>query len=71
MSNIDTEVSRTMIDVIQTVIHIIAAFTIVTTVNPWLLIPAIFVAGFFYFFAIFFLKTSRSIKRLEGISRLQ
>ncbi|OXU26939.1 hypothetical protein TSAR_013829 [Trichomalopsis sarcophagae] len=69
MSIVDTEVSRAMIDVIQNAIHIFAAFVVVTTVNPWLIIPAIFVGFVFYFFSLFFIKTSRSIKRLEAITR--
>lgn len=70
MSIIDTEVSRAMIDVIQNVIHIFAAFAVVTSVNAWLIIPALFVGFFFYLFSVFFIKTSRSIKRLEAISKL-
>jgi ATP-binding cassette subfamily C (CFTR/MRP) protein 4 len=59
-----------MIDVIQNAIHIVAAFTLVVSVNPWLIIPTAIVALFFYFFSLFFIRTSRSIKRLEGISKL-
>ncbi|XP_011500254.1 PREDICTED: multidrug resistance-associated protein 4-like [Ceratosolen solmsi marchali] len=69
MSIVDTEVSRAMIDVIQNAIHIIAAFSLVTSVNPWLIIPTVLVGFFFYFFSAFFIRTSRSIKRLEGITR--
>ena len=70
MSIVDTEVSRAMIDVIQNAIHIVAAFVVVTSVNPWLLVPAAVVACFFYLCSLFFIKTSRSIKRLEAISML-
>ncbi|XP_058809479.1 ATP-binding cassette sub-family C member 4-like isoform X2 [Phymastichus coffea] len=69
MSIVDTEVSRAMIDVIQNTIHILAAFTVVSSVNPWLLIPACLVGFCFYGFSLFFIKTSRSIKRLEAITR--
>lgn len=68
MSIVDTEVSRAMIDVIQNAIHIAAAFGVVISVNPWLMIPAAFVGFSFYFASLFFIKTTRSIKRLEAIS---
>lgn len=41
---------------------------IIGIVNPYLMIPAIFFAFVFYKTAVFYLSTSRSIKRLEGIS---
>ncbi|XP_014216231.1 probable multidrug resistance-associated protein lethal(2)03659 [Copidosoma floridanum] len=69
MSIIDTEVSRAMIDVIQNAIHVLAAVVVVSSVNVWLIIPAVLVGFFFYYFSLFFIKTSRSIKRLEAITR--
>ncbi|KAJ8669835.1 hypothetical protein QAD02_001094, partial [Eretmocerus hayati] len=69
MSIVDTEVSRAMIDVIQNAIHIFAAFVVVISVNPWLIIPAFVVGCLFYLFSLFFIKTSRSIKRLEATTR--
>lgn len=59
-----------MIDVVQTLIHIVAVLIVVSTVNPWLVLPAFFVGILFYLFAQYFLRTSRNIKRLEGISKL-
>lgn len=69
ISIIDTEVSRAMIDVIQNAIQMTAAFIVVISINPWLVIPAAFVTLLFYIFSLFFIKTTRSIKRLEAISK--
>lgn len=43
---------------------------VVAIVNYWLLIPTIFVGIIFYFIRNYYLSTSRSIKRLEGVSKL-
>ncbi|XP_023316090.1 multidrug resistance-associated protein 4 isoform X1 [Trichogramma pretiosum] len=69
MSIVDMEVSRAMIDVIQNAIHILAAFVVVTSVNFYLIVPAALCFCCFYTFSLFFIKTSRSVKRLEGLTR--
>jgi len=42
---------------------------IVSTVNVWLLIPSAFLAIVFKYIRAFYLRTARSIKRLEGVSK--
>jgi hypothetical protein len=43
---------------------------IVAVVNFWLLIPTAVMFVFFYTLRVCYVSTSRSIKRLEGISKL-
>lgn len=43
---------------------------IVGVVNPLLLIPSGVMMIIFYFLRGFYLKTARSVKRLEGIGKL-
>lgn len=38
-------------------------------VDPWLLLPSIVVMIFFYFLRLIYIETSRSVKRIESISR--
>jgi ATP-binding cassette subfamily C (CFTR/MRP) protein 4 len=42
---------------------------VVALVNYWLLIPTFFVGITFYLLRIVYLSTSRSVKRLEGLSK--
>lgn len=57
-----------MYDVIMISLELTAVITIVGSVNPWLLIPVVFITLIIYFLRNFYMATSRSIKRLEGIS---
>jgi ATP-binding cassette subfamily C (CFTR/MRP) protein 4 len=42
---------------------------VVAVVNFWLLIPATVMFAFIYVLRVYYVSTSRSIKRLEGISK--
>lgn len=57
-----------MFDIIMISLQLTAVITIVGSVNPWLLIPVVFITLIIYFLRNFYMATSRSIKRLEGIS---
>ncbi|XP_014258970.1 probable multidrug resistance-associated protein lethal(2)03659 isoform X2 [Cimex lectularius] len=69
MGSIDELLTAALIDVLQIFITLFGIIIVVATVNPWLLIPTAVCAIIFYFLRIFYLSTSRSIKRLEGITR--
>ena len=49
--------------------EIICVFVIVIYASPYVAIPTIFVGIIFYIFRRFYLKTSRSVKRLEGVTK--
>ncbi|KAK2580321.1 hypothetical protein KPH14_012558 [Odynerus spinipes] len=69
MGAIDTRMPTSMLDVIIIATGMIAIMGIVGSVNPWLLLPVVFISGFVYYLRKFYLATSRSVKRLEGITR--
>lgn len=48
---------------------IFGIITVVAVVNYWLLIPTFFVGIIFYLLRNVYLSTSRSVKRLEGLSK--
>jgi ATP-binding cassette subfamily C (CFTR/MRP) protein 4 len=53
----------------QVFLQFIGVVVIVSTVNPYLLIPSLVLGVIFHFIRRFYLKTARSVKRLEGIAR--
>jgi ATP-binding cassette subfamily C (CFTR/MRP) protein 4 len=56
--------------VLQMGLSLLGAVTVVASVNIWLLLPAVIMFSVFYLLRVYFVATSRSIKRLEGISKL-
>ena len=47
----------------------LAIIIVVAMMNYWLLVPTFMAGIIFYYLRDFYLTTSRSIKRLEGISK--
>nr|XP_050853341.1 probable multidrug resistance-associated protein lethal(2)03659 isoform X3 [Vespula vulgaris] len=64
---LDTRMPICMFDIIIIGLGLTAVITIVGSVNPWLLIPVVFITIIIYFLRNFYMATSRSVKRLEGI----
>lgn len=48
---------------------LIGAFTLSFIVDLWLLVPSVILITIFYFLRIIYIQTSRSVKRIEGISK--
>lgn len=69
MGSIDELLTSAMIDCLQIGLALIGIIIVVAIVNPWLMIPTVVSAVIFYFLRIFYVRTSRNIKRLEGISK--
>ncbi|RZF40293.1 hypothetical protein LSTR_LSTR012596 [Laodelphax striatellus] len=69
MGSIDDMLPGAMIDCLQIGLTIVGIITVVAMVNYLLLIPTFVIAVIFYFLRRFYLSTSRSIKRLEGVTR--
>ncbi|XP_014296340.1 probable multidrug resistance-associated protein lethal(2)03659 [Microplitis demolitor] len=69
MGVIDESLPMAMIDCIQAAMSLIATIVIVASVNVWLLIPTIIIFGVFYGLRAVYIPTSRSVKRLESITR--
>jgi len=55
--------------VLQIGLSLLGITIVVAVVNYWLLIPAAVMFSVFYILRVYFLATSRSIKRLEAISK--
>ncbi|XP_060518789.1 probable multidrug resistance-associated protein lethal(2)03659 isoform X2 [Cylas formicarius] len=69
MNQIDEYLPTMLLDTLQFGVNVLAALTVVSVVNIWMLIPAIVVLFIFYYIRFIYLRTSRNIKRLEGIAR--
>ncbi|XP_014275641.1 probable multidrug resistance-associated protein lethal(2)03659 [Halyomorpha halys] len=69
MGAIDELLPSCMMDVMQIGITLMGIIIVVASVNPYLLVPTFGAGLIFYFLRNFYLSTSRSVKRLEGVSR--
>ncbi|XP_060850029.1 probable multidrug resistance-associated protein lethal(2)03659 isoform X2 [Rhopalosiphum padi] len=69
MGAIDEMLPATLMDCIQIGLVLIAIVIVIGIINFYLMIPTFIVAIIFYKLRIFYLSTSRSIKRLEGVTR--
>ncbi|CAH1368627.1 unnamed protein product, partial [Tenebrio molitor] len=66
---IDELLPNAMIDCAQIMLNLVGAAVVVTSVNYYLLIPTFIMCIMFYFLRAYYIRTSRTVKRLEGISR--
>uniref|UniRef100_W4VRR2 Putative abc transporter c family member n=1 Tax=Corethrella appendiculata TaxID=1370023 RepID=W4VRR2_9DIPT len=69
MGQIDEILPSVMIDVVQIFLSLFGIIAVVAIVNYYYLIPTLIIAVIFYFLRGFYLKSARSIKRLEAITR--
>jgi ABC-type multidrug transport system fused ATPase/permease subunit len=65
---IDELLPNAMIDCAQIMLNLVGAAVVVTSVNYYLLIPTFIMCIMFYFLRAYYIRTSRTVKRLEGIS---
>lgn len=64
--SIDETLPRVLLDATQVILNMIGAIIVTTVVNPLFLVPISIMAVAFVFIRKAYLKTSRSIKRLEA-----
>ncbi|CAG9575865.1 unnamed protein product [Danaus chrysippus] len=69
MGAVDEVLPAALLDVLQIGLSLIGIVVVVAVVNFWLLVPTLFIGLIFYGLRIFYLSSSRSIKRLEGVTR--
>lgn len=69
MGAIDELLPSALIDCIQIGLSLLGIIVVVAMANPWLLIPTVLIGIIFYYLRVFYLATSRSVKRLEGVTR--
>ncbi|KAK9696593.1 ABC transporter [Popillia japonica] len=66
---IDEYIPLVLFDVIEVGLLLFGALALSIVVDKWLALPAIVLLFIFYFMRVVFLRTSRSVKRIEGIYR--
>ncbi|CAH0722626.1 unnamed protein product, partial [Brenthis ino] len=69
MGAVDEVLPAALLDVLQIGLSLIGIVVVVAVVNYWLLVPTAAIGLVFYGLRIFYLASSRSIKRLEGVTR--
>ncbi|KAL6254635.1 hypothetical protein P5V15_013942 [Pogonomyrmex californicus] len=69
MGAIDELLPKAILDAGQMNMMMFGSLIVTCIVNPIFLVPIIFISGMFYFIRKVYLKTSKNIKRLEGIAR--
>lgn len=69
MGIVDTRLPQTIIDVSQIGLYAFCVLAMVGYQNPLFLIAAFLLGVVAYYLRLFYIRTSRSIKRLEGVSK--
>lgn len=69
MGAVDELLPTALIDSVQIGLGLIGIIVVVGISSFWLLIPTFLIGVLFYYFRVFYLATSRSVKRLEGVSK--
>ncbi|KAK2579439.1 hypothetical protein KPH14_002650 [Odynerus spinipes] len=69
MGAVDELLPIAMIDCVQIGLSLLGIIVVVAIANPWLMIPTVLIGFVFYYLRVIYLATSRSVKRLEGITR--
>lgn len=69
MGAIDELLPIALIDCIQIGLSLLGIIVVVAMANPWLMIPTVIIGVIFYLIRVFYIATSRSVKRLEGVSK--
>lgn len=69
-SAVDESLPKVLLDSIQTNLNMCGAIILTAFVNPIVLIPLSILSAMFWFVRGVYLKTSKSLKRLESVSKL-
>ncbi|XP_015517778.1 probable multidrug resistance-associated protein lethal(2)03659 isoform X1 [Neodiprion pinetum] len=69
MGAIDELLPMSMSDVVQIGLSLLGVIVLVTMINPLLMIPTVIILILLYVMRVIYISTSRSVKRLEGITR--
>ncbi|KAJ8870936.1 hypothetical protein PR048_027238, partial [Dryococelus australis] len=69
MGSIDEQLPLVLIDCLFIGCMLLGIVTLIAIVNYWILIPTAFVIVIFYLCRSVYVRTSRCVKRLEGITR--
>lgn len=66
---VDQDIAPTAIGVMSCALSLVVTVILITVITPGFLIAAVFIAIIFYLVAVFYLRASRDLKRLESVQR--
>ncbi|KAJ8680830.1 hypothetical protein QAD02_016617 [Eretmocerus hayati] len=69
MEVVDKSMSSAIQNMLQMFLYAFLVVGVIASVNPWFLVPAVILTTMAYFLRSFYIQTSRSMKRLEGITK--
>jgi ABC-type multidrug transport system fused ATPase/permease subunit len=69
LENIDQDIAPTAIGVMTCALSLVVTVILITIITPGFLIAAVFIGIIFYLVAVFYLRASRDLKRLESVQR--
>ena len=70
VGSVDEFLPKTLLDASQIILAVFGSIIVTSVVNPYFLIPLALIGVIFFKVRKIYLKTSKNIKRLEGISEL-
>ncbi|KAL9698307.1 hypothetical protein quinque_001748 [Culex quinquefasciatus] len=69
MGSVDELLPKAILDATQIILSMVGTIVVTVIVNPMFLVPLAFLGVIFIYLRRIYLKTSKNIKRLEGITR--
>lgn len=67
----DEFLPKTILDATQFILSIVGSILVAVVVNPFFLIPVLIMGLLFIYIRKIYLKTSKNVKRLEGIGKYE
>lgn len=68
MGNTDEQLPKAILDAAQIVLNMLGAIVLTAVVDPWLIIPIVVLVVIFVGVRRLYVKTSKNLQRLDGIS---
>lgn len=68
--SIDEQLPKCILDATQNVLSMLGSIVLSIAVNPYLIVPVLLLSILFMLTQKVYLKTSKNLKRLEGIGKL-
>uniref|UniRef100_A0A0U9HVH0 Putative ABCC protein n=1 Tax=Chrysomela populi TaxID=154003 RepID=A0A0U9HVH0_CHRPP len=69
IGSLDEVLPMTLLDTAQIGLAVAAISVVIGSLSPYILVPTIVILVFFYFMRVFYLQTSRDVKRIDSITR--
>ncbi|CAH1183163.1 unnamed protein product [Phaedon cochleariae] len=69
IGSLDEVLPMTLLDTMQIGLSVLSISVVIGSLSVWILVPTIFILTLFYFMRVFYLETSRDVKRIDSITR--